>query len=169
MGHFIDRKSIVRMASIAATISLGAAGAVAVSQSAVATPHAAPAAAVANWTDNFEGGSGSKPNSQFWNMETGGSGWGNNERQYYTDSSDNAKLDGNGNLVITARRDNTNGLNCFYGPCEITSARLNSAGKITAKYGRVEARVKVPGQKGAWPAFWMLGENIGSAGWPQSG
>jgi beta-glucanase (GH16 family) len=156
-----------RVAATVAALSLGASAAVVVSASADAA--AAPAAVVGNWTDNFDGGAGARPNSQFWNLETGGSGWGNNERQYYTNSADNSKLDGNGNLVITARRDNAGGLNCFYGPCEVTSARLNSAGKISAKYGRVEARIKVPGQKGVWPAFWMLGEDIGSAGWPASG
>ena len=143
-----------RVAATVAALSLGASAAVVASASADAA--AAPAAVVGNWTDNFDGGAGARPNSQFWNLETGGSGWGNNERQYYTNSADNSKLDGNGNLVITARRDNAGGLNCFYGPCEVTSARLNSAGKISAKYGRVEARIKVPGQKGVWPAFWLL-------------
>ncbi|WP_394941379.1 family 16 glycosylhydrolase [Psychromicrobium sp. YIM B11713] len=157
-----------RTAAIIAALSLGVGGVVVASQPAVALS-AAPEAVVSNWTDNFDGAAGSRPNSQSWNSEIGGTGWGNNERQYYTDSAANSSLDGNGNLVITARRDNTNGLNCFYGPCEVTSARLTTAGKITATYGRVEARIKVPTQSGTWPAFWMLGDDIGSVGWPQSG
>lgn len=173
MAYFFRSGWAARVAAAAAVLALGASGIAVAAVPAAAAPGtaqaAAPAAAVANFTDNFDGSAGSRPNSQFWNLETGGSGWGNNERQYYTGSADNSKLDGNGNLVITARRDNANGLNCFYGPCEATSARLNSAGKISAKYGRVEARIKVPTQKGTWPAFWMLGEDIGSAGWPQSG
>ncbi|GLF95000.1 family 16 glycosylhydrolase [Streptomyces yaizuensis] len=122
-----------------------------------------------SWADDFTGGAGTLPSGTTWRLETGGHGWGNNERQYYTNRPENARLDGQGNLVITARRDNTSGLQCHYGPCEMTSARLNTAGKVNARYGRIEARIKVPAGRGVWPAFWMLGEDIGSVGWPGSG
>ncbi|MFF1785886.1 phosphatidylinositol-specific phospholipase C domain-containing protein [Kitasatospora sp. NPDC058243] len=119
--------------------------------------------------DDFNGPAGAGPDSKNWGYETGGNGWGNKERQYYTDSTDNARLDGDGNLVIEARKDNTGGLNCHYGPCEVTSARLVGAGKVSAKYGRIEVKIKVPGAKGAWPAFWMLGDTMPQAGWPGAG
>ncbi|MFI5617764.1 phosphatidylinositol-specific phospholipase C domain-containing protein [Streptomyces sp. NPDC051567] len=121
------------------------------------------------WSEDFSGAAGASPSGNSWQMETGGHGWGNNERQHYTNRPENARLDGHGNLVITARRDNVAGLQCHYGPCEVTSARLNTAGKVSAKYGRIEARVKVPAGRGVWPAFWMLGEDFGSTGWPASG
>jgi beta-glucanase (GH16 family) len=101
-------------------------------------------------------------------METGGSGWGNQELEYYTNSTRNAALDGNGNLVITARKENPAGYNCWYGSCQYTSARLNTAGRFTQAYGRFEARIKIPRGQGLWPAFWMLGDNA-SAGWPGRG
>ncbi len=130
---------------------------------------ATPAAAAPTWSDDFHGPAGSAPDPTKWVRETGGSGSGNNELQYYTDSSRNAALDGDGNLVITARRENPAGYQCWYGDCRYTSARLNTAGKFTQRYGRFEARIKIPRGQGMWPAFWMLGDNIGSVGWPASG
>nr|MDT0524662.1 glycoside hydrolase family 16 protein [Streptomyces sp. DSM 41633] len=93
----------------------------------------------------------------------------NHERQYYTGGNSNAALDGQGNLVITARKENPGNYQCWYGTCEYTSARLNTAGKFSAAYGHVEARMKVPRGQGMWPAFWMLGDDFGDVGWPQSG
>ncbi|HSN74430.1 MAG TPA: family 16 glycosylhydrolase [Anaerolineae bacterium] len=98
-------------------------------------------------------------------------GWGNSESQFYTASLDNAATDGGGNLVVTLDQiDPASGPLCWYGPCEYSSARLISANKIEAEFGRIEARILVPdGAAGLWPAFWMLGTNIGEVGWPQSG
>jgi beta-glucanase (GH16 family) len=121
------------------------------------------------WSDDFDGAAGSPPDASKWAHETGGSGWGNNELEYYTDSTSNAALDGNGHLVITARQENPAGYNCWYGSCQYTSARLNTAGEFTQQYGRFEARIQIPRGQGLWPAFWLLGDNIGSAGWPQCG
>ncbi|HCT80427.1 MAG TPA: 1,3-beta-glucanase [Micromonosporaceae bacterium] len=121
------------------------------------------------WADEFTGAAGTPPNSSRWAYDVGGGGWGNNELEYYTTSTRNAALDGNGNLVITARRENPAGYNCWYGSCQYTSARLLTAGKFTQAYGRFEARLKVPRGQGLWPAFWMLGDNIGQVGWPASG
>jgi beta-glucanase (GH16 family) len=100
--------------------------------------------------------------------EVGGDGWGNEELEYYTDSPRNAALDGNGNLVITAREDSSGG-DCWYGPCRYTSARLITKGRFDQAYGRFEARIKLPRGQGIWPAFWMLGNDIGTVGWPASG
>ena len=77
--------------------------------------------------------------------------------------------DGQGNLAITARRENPNNYQCHYGTCEYTSARLLTQDRFTQAYGRFEARLKIPRTQGIWPAFWMLGNDIGSVGWPTSG
>ena len=121
------------------------------------------------WSDDFDGPAGAAPDGSKWKHDIGGSGWGNNELEYYTDSTSNAALDGSGNLVITARRDNPADYQCHYGRCEYTSARLLTADKFTQTYGRFEARLKIPRGQGIWPAFWMLGNDIGTAGWPNSG
>ena len=130
------------------------------------------------WHDEFDGAAGTAPDHNIWQHEIGDGalndlvGWGNSESQYYTDSTDNAALDGAGNLAITMHKVNTatTDLSCWYGPCEYTSARLISADRMEYEYGRMEARVQVPtGGDGLWPAFWMLGNDIGEVGWPQSG
>ncbi|OLB78753.1 MAG: 1,3-beta-glucanase [Actinobacteria bacterium 13_2_20CM_2_71_6] len=74
-----------------------------------------------------------------------------------------------GPTISTARRENPGGFGCWYGSCQYTSARLNTAGRFTQQYGHVEARIKLPRGQGIWPAFWALGDNIGSVGWPASG
>jgi beta-glucanase (GH16 family) len=121
------------------------------------------------WQDEFNAGAGTPVDSSKWNFDIGGSGWGNNERQYYTNSTRNVAHDGQGNLVITARKENPSNLQCHYGTCEYTSARLLTNGKFTQKYGRFETRMKMPRGQGIWPAFWLLGDDLGSAGWPNSG
>lgn len=134
------------------------------------TPAPAPAAAAAavTFSDDFNGPAGAAVDSGKWQIETGDN-VNNHERQYYTAGNNNAALDGQGNLVITARRENPGNYQCWYGRCEYTSARLNTAGKFTTTYGHVEARMKVPRGQGMWPAFWMLGNDIGQVGWPASG
>jgi beta-glucanase (GH16 family) len=122
------------------------------------------------FNDEFNGPSGSAVDPTKWTAEIGGGGWGNQELQYYTNSTQNAYLDGQGTLVIKALKlEAPLNLSCWYGPCQYTSARLITKGKFEQKYGRFEARIKVPGGQGMWPAFWMLGNNIGSAGWPNCG
>lgn len=94
------------------------------------------------------------PNPDLWsyNIGTGNNGWGNNEKQYYTDRPQNIIVE-NGNLKITARRE-------LYLGSAFTSARILTKGKLEQKYGRIEARIKLPLGQGLWPAFWMLGSNI---------
>lgn len=121
------------------------------------------------WSDEFNGPSGQVPDASKWKYDSGGDGWGNQELEYYTSSASNAALDGNGNLVITARRENPDNYKCWNGQCQYTSARLNSAGKFSQQYGAFEARIKIPTGKGVWPAFWLLGDNIGQVQWPQCG
>ena len=144
---------------------------------AVTTGDVAPSDWVLVWSDEFNDPAGTPPNPNIWTHEIGDGtmygipGWGNGEFQFYTDDPANASTDGQGNLVISLQpTDPNNAPLCWYGPCEYTSARLVTAQKQAFKYGRIEARIKVPdGPAGLWPAFWMLGTNIGEVGWPQSG
>lgn len=107
------------------------------------------------WSDEFEG---TTLNTDNWTIEKGGSGWGNNEKQYYTDRPENIRV-ANGLLTIEARKEN-------YENNSYTSARIKSANKKDFAYGKIEARIKLPkAAKGTWPAFWMLG--YGS--WPSAG
>ena len=107
------------------------------------------------WSDEFNG---SKVDESVWNYNTGGNGWGNNELQYYTNRPENIRLV-NGCLEIEARKEK-------YENREYTSARIYSKGKKSFLYGKMEARIKFPGGKGTWPAFWMMGE---AGGWPKCG
>ncbi|MCX5127080.1 lectin [Streptomyces sp. NBC_00347] len=131
-------------------------------------PPATAAAAAVTFSDEFDGPAGSAVDGGKWQIETGDN-VNNHERQYYTAGNRNAALDGQGHLAITARRENPADYQCWYGRCEYTSARLNTAGTFTTTYGRVEARMKIPRGQGMWPAFWMLGSDIGQIGWPASG
>lgn len=123
------------------------------------------------WSDEFNGPSGQAPDGSKWGFDIGSGdwGWGNAEHQYYTNSRSNSALDGNGNLVITARRENPNNFQCWYGRCEYTSARLTTYGRFAHLYGTLEARIRIPIGQGFWPAFWMLGNNFASVGWPECG
>ncbi len=119
------------------------------------------------WSDEFDGPAGAAPDSTKWGFDLGGSGWGNNEWQTYTSRVDNAYLDGAGNLVIKAIKEGYTGQDGI--TREYTSARLVTRGKFEKLYGRFEARIKMPYGQGIWPAFWMLGNNINTAGWPNCG
>ncbi len=108
------------------------------------------------WSDEFDGNS---VNTNNWNFETGGEGWGNHEQEYYQAS--NATVS-NGMLLITAKKESVKS-NAY------TSVRMTTKGKHEFTYGKVEARIKIPVGQGLWPAFWMLGANIDSVGWPACG
>lgn len=120
------------------------------------------------WSDEFN-----SLNTATWNHEVGGGGFGNSEREYYTNGQNTSiQFDAAANsnvLILEARKDNPANYNCWYGRCEFTSSRMNTSGKKTFQYGRIEARMKLPQTQGIWPAFWMLGNDIGSVGWPQCG
>jgi beta-glucanase (GH16 family) len=116
------------------------------------------------WSDEFNGTSLDSTN---WNIETGGTGNGNGELQYYTNGQ-NISFAG-GSMIITARQENPGNYQCWYGTCTYTSSRIQTAGKREFTYGRIEARIQIPYSQGLWPAFWMLGNNIGSVGWPNCG
>jgi beta-glucanase (GH16 family) len=103
------------------------------------------------------------PDPTTWSFEigTGQNGWGNNELQYYTNRPENITVQ-NGYLIITARQEQFEGSG-------FTSARIKTENLFSQKYGRMEARMKVPLGKGLWPAFWMLGNNFSEVSWPQCG
>jgi beta-glucanase (GH16 family) len=118
------------------------------------------------WSDDFNGADGSAPDPSKWSIQTGGGGWGNNELEYYTSRPQNVQVQG-GNLVITALKEN------YTGPDSVsrnyTSARMQTKGLFSQTYGRFEASIKIPKGQGLWPAFWMLGNDIDTAGWPACG
>ena len=110
------------------------------------------------WEENFNG---NQLNEDVWNFELGDGcpnicGWGNNERQIYTKT--NHRLE-KGKLIITAQKEND----------KYTSTRITTKGKQEFKYGTIEVRAQLPKGSGIWPAFWMLGANISTVGWPKSG
>ncbi len=118
-------------------------------QAASASPGAgaAPAAATATFTDDFNGAAGSAVDSSKWGYETGDN-VNNHEREYYTSGTHNAALDGQGDLVITARQENPANYQCWYGTCQYTSARLSTPQKFTQAYGHFETRMKLPARPG---------------------
>lgn len=101
--------------------------------------------------------------SSIWTYDigTGTNGWGNNELQYYTNRTENISVQ-NGMLIISARQEQYNGSG-------YTSARIKTQGLFAQKYGRFEARMRLPYGQGMWPAFWLLGEDIDTVGWPNCG
>jgi beta-glucanase (GH16 family) len=112
------------------------------------------------WSDEFNDVVGTKPNPQYWSYDLGGGGWGVSQLQVYTNDAANAATDGQGNLALTAIKDSKG---------NFTSARIKTQNKFQQAYGRFEMRAKVVTGNGMWPAFWMLGDNYDSAGWPECG
>lgn len=122
-----------------------------------ATP---PSSTPQAWSDEFDGPANTLPNPAKWTYDLGNNnGWGNRELETYTNNIQNVRLDGSGHLVIHVERSGST----------YTSARIKTQGLFSARYGRIEARIRLPFGQGIWPAFWMLGTNITSVGWPQCG
>ncbi len=113
------------------------------------------------FSDEFNTAGAPDPSKWGYDIGTGNGGWGNNELQYYTNSSDNSIVS-NGTLKITAKKESFSG-------SAYTSARLLTKNKFSTKYGKVEVRAKLPAGTGTWPAIWMLGNNIDAVGWPACG
>ncbi len=135
-----------------------------------APPAATPSPAsgwTLSWSDEFDGPAGATVDATRWTFDVGGGGFGNQELQSYTDRPRNAHLSGDGSLVIDVLRENHTGPDAI--AREFTSARLKTQGLFAQTYGRFEARIKIPSGQGIWPAFWMLGADIPSAGWPACG
>jgi beta-glucanase (GH16 family) len=117
------------------------------------------------WNEEFNGAAGTGVDGSKWNFDTGGSGFGNQELEYYTSGTSNVAMDGQGHLVITARKGSGGHNDCWNGTCQWTSGRIQTAGRFTQQYGHIEARIQVPQGSGLWPAFWMLG----GGNWPTDG
>lgn len=111
------------------------------------------------WSDEFS--YTGKPDPAKWGYDIGGSGWGNNELQYYTDAEKNSRVEG-GNLIIETHREPV-------GRRDYTSARLVSRNKGDWTYAKVEARAKLPVGRGTWAAIWMLPTESKFGTWPRSG
>ncbi|MCB9858444.1 MAG: family 16 glycosylhydrolase [Phycisphaerales bacterium] len=112
------------------------------------------------WSDDFDGPA---IDLTKWTFNTGGSGFGNGELQYYTARTENAFIE-NGSLVIEARREN------YLGDKAFTSSRLLTNGRFSFKYGTIEARIKLPNvDYGLWPALWIMGDSFGALNWPACG
>jgi beta-glucanase (GH16 family) len=125
------------------------------------------------WSDEF---SGPEIDRSKWTYDIGNwivdkdgngitSGWGNNEKEYYTDSSENAFID-DGKLVIKAKQEQVTDQ---FGTYDYTSAKLKTKGQFSKKYGRYEIKAKLPVGKGLWPAIWMLPEGDKYGTWAASG
>jgi beta-glucanase (GH16 family) len=169
-------KKNTRIRIVAASIAVLSLSLGSVSAQATAPKAAKPAQEKVLWTQNFNDIAGTKVNKKFWTYDLGwGYGWGNNEKQYYTDKAANISTDGQGNLVITARKLDENKATdqhrCFlYLDCLYSSAKVVTRGKLGFKYGSISARIQVPEGVGMWPAFWMLGVPRSSCdGWPSCG
>lgn len=113
------------------------------------------------FSDEFNTPGAPDPSKWGYDIGNGSNGWGNEEKQYYTNRTENAVVQ-NGALRIVLKKENFSGFN-------YTSARLLTANKFSFKYGIIEARAKLPAGGGTWPAIWSLGSNIGSVGWPACG
>jgi beta-glucanase (GH16 family) len=113
------------------------------------------------WSDEFDGAEGQSPDSTKWVFDIG-TDWGNNQLEYDTDRPENVSLDGDGNLAIVAREES-------YLGSDYTSGRIKTQYRFARTRGRFEARIKLPVGQGIWPAFWLLGTDIGTVGWPECG
>ena len=118
------------------------------------------------WSDEFNGPNGAAPDPAKWSFDVGGNGWGNHELESYTARPANVQQQ-NGNLVISALQEKYTGEDGI--ARDYTSARIKTEGLFSQTYGRFEASIKLPLGKGIWPAFWMLGNNINTVGWPTCG
>lgn len=128
------------------------------------------------WSQSFNEKAGTKVSSKFWSYDLGnGMGWGNQEREYYTNKAANISMDGKGNLVITALKLNPDDPKDQYitnwcVDCVYSSAKIVTRGKLAFKYGSISARMQVPEGVGMWPAFWLLGVPRSTCdGWPSCG
>lgn len=118
------------------------------------------------FAEDFNGPAGSPPNPDLWTIDVGPSavhGWERGSLQTYTDSAENVRLDGYGNLVIEARQPDPEADSIY------TSGRIVTRGKAAFGFGTLVARIKFPAGQGLWPAFWLLGTDIDSRGWPDCG
>ncbi len=130
------------------------------------TPNITDGTPVAEYTfrDEFEGPAGSPPDPARWAYDLGRGGWGNNELEIYTDSPANAFQDGRSHLVIRAAKQVTPGSGGAPPAVAYHSGRIKTQGRFSQLGGHFEARIKVDSQPGLWPAVWLMGQDISTAG-----
>jgi beta-glucanase (GH16 family) len=128
------------------------------------------------WSQTFDQKAGTKVDPKIWSYDLGnGLGWGNLEREYYTNKAANISMDGNGRLVITAikldpDKPSDQYITNWCADCAYSSAKILTRGKLSFKYGSISARIQTPEGVGMWPAFWMLGVTRPTCdGWPSCG
>ena len=122
---------------------------------------AGPAQGRLVWSEEFDGPAGQLPAPSRWAFDVG-TDWGNRQLEFDTDRAENVSLDGDGNLAITARREPYQG-------SQFTSGRIKTQGRFERQGGRFEARINLPSGRGVWPAFWLLGADFETVGWPLCG
>jgi beta-glucanase (GH16 family) len=127
---------------------------------------AAAAASGSHWKLTWDSDFGKPGALSKWLYYSGGTGFNLKQLQWY--DATNASVNKSGQLVITADR-NGDGKTCWYGPCQYTSARMETLNTFTQTYGKFEARIKFPPGYGLWPAFWIEGANVYQVGWPACG
>lgn len=115
------------------------------------------------WADEFDAPT---LNTNNWNYELGGHGWGNQELQYYSDRTDNVRIE-NGKLIIEAKKEIYPPESAY--PNAYTSGRITTKNKVKTCYGKIEARISLPAGAGTWPAFWMMPNDNAYGSWPRSG
>lgn len=161
-------RAVAAMMSLCAMLTCN--GAVSEEQAPPSAERVAPVASSRSliWSDEFSGPAGAFTSAANWTFAEGGGGWGNNELQCYTKLRQNSATNGQGQLVITALRNKTQV--CAGGTINaFTSARITTQKSFTVTYGRLEIRAMLPAGAGAWPAFWALGANLPTVGWPRAG
>jgi beta-glucanase (GH16 family) len=167
----------IRRRFIAASIALASLTLGSVSAQATAPTVTKPAKERLLWAQYFSEKAGSRVDKRYWTHDIGdGYGWGNNEKQYYTNKPANISTNGQGHLVISAiKLDENNDADmtyrCFqYLDCLYSSAKIVTRGKLGFQYGTISARIQTTEGVGMWPAFWMLGVPRPSCdGWPSCG
>jgi beta-glucanase (GH16 family) len=158
------RRAIARrVASVLLAVALAGGAALATPNRAGSSPAPPMSAPYLIFSDDFDDPAGSPPNPDHWGYDVGRWGQTAGELQYYTDRTDNARLDGDGNLEIIARPEEYSGAN-------YTSARLQTREKESFRPPvRIGARIRMPAGVGLLPAFWTLGTDLFTRGWPECG
>jgi beta-glucanase (GH16 family) len=111
---------------------------------------------VSTYSDQFNAGAS---DLNGWTYDLGNNdGWGNEELESYTNSTNNVSVSG-GSLNITAIDSGGN----------YTSGRIQTSSLFSQTYGLFEFRAKLPAGTGLWPALWLYPANSSYGSWPNSG
>ena len=121
------------------------------------------------WSNEFNGPQGAPPDPNKWTPQIGGGGWTQPPELDYDTENRNVYQDGQGHLVLEARKGDGGSYQCWYGPCQYTSARITTGGHFSFTYGLLEASIKIPYSQGVWSGFWLSGSNCATVGWPACG